>query len=181
MLGAAGFSTANVGIYALAAALGEGALQLSVVVQNNINPMLAGHLANGEPAEAEALVRRTRKWFVPSIIVACVLGAALYPFVIPVLTGDSAFTAGSVPFAILMAGLALASPFLPFREILFMGNRPAWHTVLMVLVVATNFVANLALIPLLGLRGSAAASAIAVIASAWFVRRLARSHLGVKL
>jgi O-antigen/teichoic acid export membrane protein len=64
---------------------------------------------------------------------------------------------------------------------MLMANRPGWHTVLMLLVVATNFVANVALIPLLGLAGAAAATSIAVIASAWFVRRLARGRIGIRL
>ena len=47
MLGAAAVATAHVGIYSLAAALNEGAMQLSVVVQNNLNPMIARALARG--------------------------------------------------------------------------------------------------------------------------------------
>ena len=58
----------------------EGALQLSVVVQNNVNPVIARHLAAGELDRREALVRRSRRWFVPSMIGACALRARLlYP------------------------------------------------------------------------------------------------------
>jgi O-antigen/teichoic acid export membrane protein len=112
---------------------------------------------------------------------ACAIGALVYPYVIPALTGDASFVDGARPFAILMAGLALASPWLPFGQIMLMADRPGWHTVLMVLVVATNFVANIALIPRFGVDGAAAATSVAVIASALFVRRLARRRLDIKL
>jgi O-antigen/teichoic acid export membrane protein len=181
MLGAAGFSTAQVGIYALAAALNDGATQLAVVVQNNVNPLIAKSIADRKPDDVDALVRRTRKWFVPALAGACALGALAYPYVIPMLVGDSTFASGARPFAILMAGLALASPWLPFGQVMLMANRPGWHTVLMLLVVAVNFVANVALIPLLGLDGAAASTSIAVIAGAWFVRRLARGRIGIRL
>lgn len=180
MLGAAGFSTAQLGIYSLAAAMNDGATQLSVVVQNNVNPIMAHAIAEGRTGDVDALVRRTRKWFVPALAGACVFAALAYPYVIPMLVGDK-FASGAPPFAILMAGLALAAPWLPFGQILLMADRPGWHTVLMLLVMATNFVANLALIPLLGLEGGAAATSAAVIAGAWFVRRLARGRIGVRL
>jgi O-antigen/teichoic acid export membrane protein len=181
MLGAAGFTTGQVGIYALAAALNDGATQLSVVVQNNVNPLIAHSIAEDRRVEVDGLVRRTRRWFVPAMAAACVLGALAYPYLIPRMTGNSTFAAGATPFAILMAGLVLASPWLPFGQIMLMADRPGWHTVLMLLVVATNFVANIALIPLFGLEGAAASTSIAVVAGAIFVRRLARGRIGVRL
>ncbi|NVB77389.1 MAG: oligosaccharide flippase family protein [Kofleriaceae bacterium] len=181
MLGAAGVSTGQVGIYSLAAGLNEGATQLSVVVQNNVNPIIARSLADGRPGEVEALVKRTRRWFVPALAGACVFGAIIYPRVIPWVIGDHSFHAATWPFAILMAGLALASPYLPFSQMLLMADRPAWHTVFMLLVVAVNFIANLALIPLWGLSGAAAAMALAVISAAILIRAFSRSRAGVRL
>jgi O-antigen/teichoic acid export membrane protein len=180
MLGASGFTKEAVGIYSLAAALNEGATQLSVVVQNNVNPIMATALAAGRRTDVEALIRRTRRWFVPAFAGACAVGALAFPVVIPRLVGDSTFSDGAAPFAILMAGLALASPYLPFSQILLMGDRPAWHTVFMVAVVATNLAANLAFIPYLGLAGAATATATAVITSAVLIRSLARGKVGVR-
>jgi O-antigen/teichoic acid export membrane protein len=181
VLGAAGFATDQIGIYALAAALNDGATQLSVVVQNNVNPIMARAIAQRRTDEVDALIRRTRRWFVPLMVGACAFGALVYPYVIPAMTGDSMFAGGAGPFAILMAGLALASPWLPFGQVMLMANRPALHTVLMLLIVATNLVANFGLIPLFGIEGAAASTSIAVIAGAWFVRRLARGHAGIRL
>ncbi|HEY4056471.1 MAG TPA: oligosaccharide flippase family protein, partial [Kofleriaceae bacterium] len=76
-----------VGIYALAASLFEGAMQLGVVVTNNVNPLIAHEIAAGRVDLVRILIKRTRRWFVPLMIVACVVSAILYPHVVPVLVG----------------------------------------------------------------------------------------------
>jgi O-antigen/teichoic acid export membrane protein len=181
MLGALGIAKDVIGIYSLGAALNEGATQLSVVLQNNLNPMMARSLADQHGDEVEALVRRTRRWFVPAFAAACAIGAASYPFVIPILGGKAEFAAGATPFAILMAGLALASPYLPFTQVLLMANRPGWHTVFVVIVVSVNFVADLVLIPRFGIAGAAIATALAVTSSALLIRSMARVLVRVRL
>ena len=181
MLGTSGVSKALVGVYSLAAALNEGAAQLAVVVQNNVNPMLASALAAGDRRPIEALVARTRRWFVPAFVACCTIGAVVFPHAIPRLVHDATFAAGAHPFAILMIGLAIASPYLPFAQILLMGNRPGWHTVLVVAVVSVNAVANVLLIPVWGIAGAAAATSAAIVVSAVLVRTLARRCVGVRL
>jgi O-antigen/teichoic acid export membrane protein len=180
MLGAFHLEKAMVGYYVLAATLNEGAQQLGVVVANNLNPVLARDLARNATSEVEALARRTRRWFVPLLAGSCVLAAAAFPLLVPRVLGHE-YIAGAAPFAILMAGLALASPYLPFVQILLMANRPGWHTVLVVLVVTTNFVLDLALIPALGLQGAAIATAAAILSSALLVRMFARVRTGAKI
>ncbi|MEP6860025.1 MAG: polysaccharide biosynthesis C-terminal domain-containing protein [Deltaproteobacteria bacterium] len=174
MLGASGIAKELVGVYAIAGALNEGATQLSVVMQNNLNPILARELAAGNPEQVVALARRTRRWFVPSFSAACLAGAAAFPVLLPWLMHDAALHADTLPFAILMIGLAVASPYLPFAQILLMANRPGAHTWLVVTMVTINFVVDLALIPAFGLVGAACGTAIAVASSALLVRVLGR-------
>jgi O-antigen/teichoic acid export membrane protein len=180
MLGIA-LSESQVGIYSLAAALNEGVMQLAVVLQNNLNPLVARACAGHRPGEVDVLARRTRRWFVPAMIGACAVSAAMYPLVIPWLVGDPAFAAGAVPFAILMAGLALASPWLPFLQVLLMAGYPGWHTVYVLCVVALAFLGDVLLIPVLGLAGAAIATAAAVLSAALLVRLLARARVGVRI
>jgi O-antigen/teichoic acid export membrane protein len=80
-----------------------------------------------------------------------------------------------------MAGLALASPYLAFNQILLMAGRPGWYTLFISLVVGINFVANVLLIPHFGLLGAALANATAAVASALLTRRFARGRIGVKI
>jgi O-antigen/teichoic acid export membrane protein len=181
MLGVFLADKAAVGIYALAAALGEGVMQLPVVLQNNVDPMMAPLLAAGARAELVALVARLRRWFVPALAGVCAVAAAMFPAVIPWVIGNPGFAAGALPFAILMAGIALASPYLPFAHLLLMAKRPGWHTVLLVTAVAVNVLGNVVLIPRFGLAGAASSTAATIIVSAILLRVLARWRAGVPL
>lgn len=174
-------SHAQVGVYALASALYEGVMQLAVVVQNLVNPVLARQIAAGQPREAEEVMRRTRRWFVPALSATALLGAALYPLVIPPLIGDPDFIDGAWPFAMMMAGVVIASPYLPFNQVLMMAALPGWHTGSIVATVAVNLAVNVALIPLLGLSGAALSAAASLVASALVLRVLARTRAGLRI
>ncbi|MEO8705991.1 MAG: oligosaccharide flippase family protein [Kofleriaceae bacterium] len=180
MLGVA-MSESAVGIYSMASALYEGAMQLAVVLQNNLNPVMARAISEHREAEVSQLAKRTRRWFVPVFVFMCALSAALYPVVVPWLIGKESFIAGAVPFAIMMAGLAVASPYLPFIQILLMAARPGWHTVYVVAVMLVNFAGNYVLIPVLGTTGAAIGTATAMVTSAVLVRVLVRWRVGLKL
>jgi O-antigen/teichoic acid export membrane protein len=171
----------QVGIYALASTLYEGLLQVAVVLQNNVNPVLARHLAVGDKAAAEQLVRQMRRWLVPASLGICAVAALLYPYVIPWLVGDQVFAQAAVPFAVLMAGTVLASPNLPFAALLLMASRPGWHTVYVIATVAIAFFADLALIPSLGANGVALGTALGLVASTVLLSALARWRLGLKI
>jgi O-antigen/teichoic acid export membrane protein len=127
------------------------------------------------------MVTRSRRWFVPALVGVCAASAAVFPAVIPWLIGDPGFVAGAIPFAILMAGIAIASPYLPFAHLLLMAKRPGWHTVLLMIAIAVNVIGNVVLIPRLGLAGAAISMAATVVTSALLLRALARWRIGVRL
>jgi O-antigen/teichoic acid export membrane protein len=181
MLGVLVADKAAVGIYALAAALHEGVTQLAVVLQNNVDPVIARLVVAGDSPELHAMVTRSRRWFVPALVGVCAASAAVFPAVIPWLIGDPGFVAGAIPFAILMAGIAIASPYLPFAHLLLMAKRPGWHTVLLMIAIAVNVIGNVVLIPRLGLAGAAISMAATVVTSALLLRALARWRIGVRL
>lgn len=177
----ASMSDAQVGIYSMASTMAEGASQLAVVLQVNVNPMIAADLAVGRTAEVEQRIRKARRWFVPLVAVACAGGVAVFPFAIPWLTGDAAFAAASLPFALLCGGLIAASPWLPFNQLLVMGGRPGWQTIYMLAWVSINLALNLLLVPQLGMAGAALGTSLALIASAGLLRGMARSIAGVRM
>ncbi|HLL24790.1 MAG TPA: oligosaccharide flippase family protein [Kofleriaceae bacterium] len=171
----------RVGIYSLASALYEGALQLAVVLQNNLNPVIAKALADGDRGAVEALARRVRKWFVPAMVAICAVSVALYPLLIPPLIGDPTFADGAPAFGIMMAGLALSSPWLPVTQILLMSGRPGWYTVTVAIALAANFGVTLVLIPSLELEGAAIAAATSMVITVVLVVVLARKRIGVRV
>jgi O-antigen/teichoic acid export membrane protein len=176
-----GFSDAVVGVYSMAASMAEGASQLPVVLQVNLNPQLAAQLAAGRNADIQTLISRTRRWFVPLMASLSLLAVALYPVLIPWLTGHREFGDGALPFALLMGGLVLSAPWLPYNQILLMGSRPGWHTLYVAVSVVSNVLGCWFLIPHYGPIGAAASTAASLLLSALLLRRMARALLGVKL
>jgi O-antigen/teichoic acid export membrane protein len=171
----------DVGIYALAGMVAEGAFQLLVVLQNNCNPILAKQIAEGRWDELRATVRKGRRWTYLGMAGVTAVAIALYPSVVRVLTDKPGFAASWAPFALLMLGILCASGYVPFGQILLMGGRPGWHSVFMGATVACNVVGNWILIPRFGLVGAAAATAFSVLASVFILKALVRARLGVRI
>ena len=170
-----------VGVYALASSLFEGASQLAIVVQSNLNPLIARDLTAGRPEAVEAMVKRTRRWFVPLMVAACAASIVAYPYVVPWLTGDARFAAGASSFTVLMISLAVTSPWLPFNQLLLMAGAPGWHTLYIVLWFVFMFVANYVLIPIYGILGAAIGTAVTLAFSVGLLVGLARWRAKVRL
>lgn len=165
---------AKVGVYSYAAMFAEGFFQLLVVLRNNYNPILARHIGEGRLQELQAIVRRGRirtYLLMPALGVAAML---VYPWILAVLTNKPEFQDSHEPFVILVIGILLSAGYQPFASTLAMANLPGWHTLYMCVVVASNIVANAVLIPLWGMNGAAAGTALALVISALVLRLLAR-------
>ena len=105
-------------------------MQLGVVVQNNLNPMIAKRARRRASSRGRGRSSGARAAGSCPAIVGGLRArrASLYPFVIPWLIGDPEFADGALPFAILMAGVALASPYLPFNQMLLMAKQAGLAT-----------------------------------------------------
>jgi O-antigen/teichoic acid export membrane protein len=174
-------SDTAVGIYTFAAMIAEGVYQLLVVLQNNYNPILAQILSARDWDRLHATIRRGRKWTYIGMIAVAAIAVALYPLAVSILTNKPEFAKSWLPFSILMGGIVAASGYIPFGQILLMGRRPGWHTLLMALTVLVNVIGNAILIPRMQLEGAAIATAVSMAASVLFLKLLTRAQLGVRI
>jgi O-antigen/teichoic acid export membrane protein len=174
-------SDRDVGIYSFAAMVAEGVNQLLVVLQNVYNPLIARYIAARDWDALRAMVRKGRRWTYVFMGIACGLAVIVYPFAMQLFTRKPDALLAHVPFAILMAGIVLASGWIPFGQTLLMAGKPAWHTLLMALTAFVNLLGNWLLIQSFGLRGSAAATGIALVVSVFFLKVLVRTRVGVRL
>jgi len=172
---------ARVGIYSLAANLAEGFYQLIVVLQNNFNPLLANQIARKATDEAEAMIARARRWIVPAFALAALAAALVYPWTLPLLARDPQFEDSWASFAILVGAIGALAAWLCFGNLLLMAGRPGTHSLLMALVVLLNVLANYLLIPVWGIEGAAAGTAIAFLGFALLLKFFARLQAGVRL
>lgn len=158
-------SDRDAGRYTLAAVFAEGLYQCLVVVKNQMNPALAKLLLENQTAQIIALVRRAWRYLYPGIFAVYLLGLlALYVML-------ESFLDVSQPgqiiacYAIVGLGVLAVAGFVPFDSVLLHAGKPEYHTLFTFLIVATNALLNVALIPLLGIVGAALATSLTLVAS----------------
>ncbi|MFN0009855.1 MAG: polysaccharide biosynthesis C-terminal domain-containing protein [Planctomycetota bacterium] len=169
-----------VGIYAVAGMVAEGLFQLLAVLQNNMNPILARLLAEGRREELHATIARGRRWTYLGMAGVAAVAIVLFPRAVEWIYADPAFASSWAPFALLMLGILSASGYIPFGQILLMAGKPGWHSGYIGASVALNVLLNWILIPLYGLPGAAAATALSVLASVFLLRAIVRAQVGVR-
>lgn len=172
---------ARVGVYSLAANLAEGFYQLIVVLQNNFNPLLANQIARKATQETRAMITHARRWIVPAFLLVAATAALVYPWTLPLLAREPQFKESWASFAILVGAIGILAAWLAFGNLLLMAGRPGTHSLLMVLVVIVNVIANALLIPVWGIEGAAAGTAIAFLAFALLLKYFARTQADVRL
>jgi Na+-driven multidrug efflux pump len=84
-------------------------------------------------------------------------------------------------FTILMLGNILAAGYLPFQLIFNQTGHPGEQTFFIFILFATNTLLNLVLIPVLGMLGSAVATAGATVLQIVYLRQLTRRVIGIRI
>lgn len=159
-----------VGIYSMAAMIAEGLYQLPVVVQLNINPIIARLGVVGQLSELRRMVWRANVLLVPAMLVVISILALGYEELILFLTDDFAFVEGQLSCGILGLGIALSSGYIAFSMLLSQCGYPGRYTAFLGLHVCTNIALNALLIPLLGMEGAAVASSVALLLSILYLK-----------
>ena len=174
-------SDAKVGIYSMASLLVEGFAQLAVVLRNNLNPLLTRYIASNQIAELKQVVAKILKVFYPAMFGVCIVTILCYPIFIELIVNNHEFTAGYQAFIFLSIGLVLCSGYLPFNMILIQAGFPGLHTIYMALILATNTILNLSLIPPLGINGAALATGTSFVLSIIYLKLLVKKTMAFSL
>jgi O-antigen/teichoic acid export membrane protein len=171
----------DVGVYAMAAMVAEGIYQLLVVLQNNCNPRIARQIATHELDGLRELVRRVRGRTYLGMAAVALVAVLAFPTFVDLLAANRGYETAQVPFALLAAGIVLASGYIPFGQTLLMAGFPGWHSFFMIATVAVNVAGNVLLVPRLGISGAAAATAVSMVASVFLLKGLVRAKVGVRI
>jgi len=172
---------AAVGVYSFAAILAEGFAQLPLVVRRNMDPIIGRYFAEHDRKRMEEIAHRVKKVTYLAMGLVAVAAVGLYPVGLKMILAEPAFASSSVVFAILMAGIAVNSGYRPFLGIMLQGGRPGAHTFFVSAIVLSNAILNILLIPLLGVYGSAVATATAYGLEAVLIVVCAKKLFGVTL
>ncbi|MGE0516309.1 MAG: oligosaccharide flippase family protein [Hyphomicrobiaceae bacterium] len=169
------------GIYSIALLLAEGYAQAIVVMRANLNPLITRQLSGGAADELAQFGRRVCAWFALFMLVLGSLLVAGFAAVVNFILPSGTFGEAIVPLAILVAGLVVASPYLPFGMVLTQAGRPFEQTVLAVIILGINVLANLLFVPFLGINGAAVGTAISYVSTALLLVMILRFCFGVRL
>ncbi len=152
-----------VGVYTLAATAFEGIFQIFVILRNQVNPSVAAAVVNGEPREVDALVRRL--WPAARIVtlLILVLAGLLTGWAVDLFGLSQSFLEARTPLLILLGGLLLAAPLLPFDQLLVVGGEPGAQSRVVLTSLGINLALNVALVPWLGVIGAALGTACAIL------------------
>ncbi len=169
----------SVGIYSMAAILAEAAYQMPIVLRTAYNPKIVLLLLEKRHEALLRLVRRLRLRLWLFMGFCAVLGVALYPRLLPLLTGRPEYAEGTAWFAVMMAGVTVASGYAPFGLLLVNGGLPGRQTQMILFVLLLNLAGNLALVPFLGPLGAALSTSLTQVASLVLLKAYARKHMGL--
>lgn len=175
------FNDKIVGIYSLASLIGEGLLQLPVVIRNNINPLLSKYWANKNIAELHLLIK---KWKVKTYVAMgslTLIACLAYPIYVEYFIGNSTYLKSWGPLAILMVGIFISSGYFPFNMLIIQTGQPFRHSLYIGSIVLVNIIMNALLIPQLSYYGAAIATSLSLVYSAVALAIYSRLHLKVQL
>jgi O-antigen/teichoic acid export membrane protein len=168
------------GLYSLSTMIAEGLYNLLFVLRTMINPALVGMMQSGDHQGIRILLKKISIYLYPAFTLLIVLIGVLYIQTLHFL-GLDAFTSSFLPLMILLTGIALAGPFIPFYEIFMQAGKSGRYSQFMAYIIATNIILNACLIPLWGMIGAAIATAGALIMSVLYFHFLCDKYLNLRL
>ncbi len=170
-----------VGVYSVAALMAEGFLQMIVVVQNLNHPIVSRLHAKGRRKELETYAWKVKRLTWVGALAIGSLAVVAYPSLIELIFPSGAYGASFWPFALLMAGIVVASGALGFQHSLLVTGFPLLHSTYICGLLILNVVFNYALVPTYGMEGSAMATALAFVTTIPLQHFLFRHFARIKL
>lgn len=170
-----------VGIYSFAAMIVEGFGELAYAVRWNVDPLIGRYFSSGEKNKIGQLSRQIRRVTLRGMIFIGGLAILFYPIVLRhIISPEIAYRSWPL-FIIMMTGVTINAGYRPFSGILLQGGKPAFHTLLILILVVNDASLNLIFIPLLGYYGSAFVTMttyiLEVVALRIFVWKIFEIHL----
>ena len=167
----------EIGIYSFAAMFIEGLFQLSVVIRTVANPILVQLVIQKNISLVINFVRKVAPLSMAIyLIVACAIWFC-FPF-LEIIYPNTLIVESREIILILSIGLLIYSAFIPVEYVFLQSGMPGKQSILFLINITFNLILNLALIPFLGIKGAAIATAISFVLSALNVNICSKLWLG---
>ncbi len=156
-------SDRSVGVYAFAMLFAEAVYQVPVVIRTVAYPALVQLAARMDRAGLATTARRLSLVGGGTCAAAAAAVAIGYPLVAPMF--DPQYLEGVTALQLLLVGMTAYAFVIPFDQLLLQSGFPGRQSLMMALYVGINVVLNIVLIPIYGLAGAAAATAISFVSA----------------
>jgi O-antigen/teichoic acid export membrane protein len=171
------FSDALVGIYSFASTFAEGFMLLPVLVRNNLNPVLAKLKTKSNKQFVSKILKISIRKSFKFIGFFALLGILFFPLVFFIFDiNENRFISWSI-FSTLVLCMGISGGYQPLLMMLNQFGKPMQQTYLIILLFTSNLVLNLALVPLLGIAGSAVATGSVFILQIFLQKYFAKKYL----
>lgn len=171
-------SEREVGIYSFAAMLYDGIYHVIAMLRVNITPMLVAAHHENDWTECQRLFGVSRRYVMPGMVMLSLIIVAGYVVAVKYFVGGGGFEDGLVPLLVLLGGISLASPLLPFDNLMLAAGFPIRQSLQNLVLVAVSVVAGAALIPVLGITGAAVGIASGTLSAMVMLAYFAKHHVG---
>ncbi|MBI4578087.1 MAG: polysaccharide biosynthesis C-terminal domain-containing protein [Planctomycetes bacterium] len=175
------FADAIVGIYSFAAVFAEGFGQLTIILKQNLDPLLGRAFAEGRPDRIHEAAQSVRRKFWPIMAGLGLLMMAGYPVVVWLFSPGGQTWQSWPVLCILTVGVIASAGYRPMAGVFILADRPGVYTLLIATSGCVNVLLNLLLIPSVGIYGAALATAVAATFESIAIILLARALLGLRL
>lgn len=175
-----GLYTSNyvVGIYSMASVVIDGFNQLSITFRTLVNPIITRSYFNDEKIVFREKIRKGKNLYYLFLIPLILVVIAIYPYAISYLNLNEEFKAAYIPLIIMMAGLLLSAGYQPFQMIFNQTGFPGFQSSFFGMILLSNGMLNFCLIPLFGITGASAATALSMVLVPFYINYLSRKSLG---
>ena len=144
-----------VGIYSFAAMLVDGLYHVLAMIRINFNPLLTVASDTNDWSTPISLQSKTRKYLVPVMAVLAGVVVAVYLGIDAWIVPDKGLAEGLPTLLILLTGLIMVSPLIPFDNLLMVVGHPGYQTAQQLCTVSANIIFALLLLPVFGIAGAA--------------------------
>lgn len=169
-----------VGIYSFAATIAEGFMQLSVLLRNNINPIITRLHSNENVSLMTKVLRKNKRLFFKytfALGVLSILGFPIFGFI----AGVNELLITSIIYAVLIGGFVISGGYQPFLMIFNQVGLPKTHTLFIFIICISNIIFNILFVPIVGVVGAAIGTAISFIVQLIAMKILIQKKIGIKI
>jgi len=169
-----------VGIYSMASVIIDGFNQFSITFRTLVNPVLTKSFFNDDELTFKSKIRKGKKLYYLLVSPIALAVIILFPVVILILNLNPEYNLAYIPLIIMLVGFILSSGYHPFQMLFNQTGHPGKQTNYFGMILVTNIMLNVTLIPFLGIYGAAIAASLTFVIMPFYLNYLSINSFGFR-